>query len=57
MKHSLYFVARAEGMPSGCTGPFFMIMKPTDDDDWIPQRGGGDDRSNGGTVIHPQSRG
>lgn len=35
----------------------FMIMKPTDDDDWIPQRGGGDDRSNGGTVIHPQSRG
>ena len=35
----------------------FMIMKPTDDDDWIPQCGGEDDRSNGGTVIHPQSRG
>lgn len=44
-------------LASGCTSPFFMIMKPTDDDDWIPQRGGGDDRSNGGTVIHPQSRG
>nr|DAQ67211.1 MAG TPA: hypothetical protein [Caudoviricetes sp.] len=23
MKHSLYFVARAEGLLSGCAGPFY----------------------------------